>query len=481
MSTRGRDALLVGLGALLVRVPAFFAPRNLGFDDGQFGASVIAMRHGGVPYREVFSSQGPLFLALAWLGDLVTFRTVDSPRTLTVCSGAALAALVYLTGREVTSRAGALLAAGLVALSGSVLWTTGPLTSDGPAAVLATGAVLVAFVYRRRPSTGRALAIGLLAGAAISVKSLLVLPALAAAGLVVLASRRWRDVAAVFAAAAGVVLVAALPWGLGRVYEQSVQYHTDHAADRAIGANFAKSLTTLAARDAPLLAAALVAATLGIWWWTRERPRRGRAHRSTLACLTGGAAPIVLWLGLVVLVVLGEAPMWRNHVAHVVVPAALLVGVACARPKTAAIAAIAALVVLPWSAAQLTELWWPRGFDDHTAAALDRLRGLPPGALAISDDPGLVWRAGRRTPDNFVDVSILRITSPTRSLRIAEDDVVRAASSPDVCAVVRWSSRRFARFEQLGPRLRREGYLPALERPHSPRKLWIKAGCDPPR
>ena len=48
--------------ALVVRLPAFFAPQPLGFDDGQFAMSVIAMRHGGLPFREVFSSQGPLFL-----------------------------------------------------------------------------------------------------------------------------------------------------------------------------------------------------------------------------------------------------------------------------------------------------------------------------------------------------------------------------------------------------------------------------------
>ena len=54
-----------------------------------------------------------------------------------------------------------------------------------------------------------------------------------------------------------------------------------------------------------------------------------------------------------------------------------------------------------------------------------RLRHLPAGALVISDTPGLVWRAGRRVPDRYVDVSILRITSPTASLRLTGDDIVR--------------------------------------------------------
>jgi len=84
MSRAARDSLIVGAVALLVRLPAFFAPQPLGFDDGQFAMSVIAMRHGGLPFREVFSSQGPLFLPIAWLGDLLTFRTIDSPRTASV-------------------------------------------------------------------------------------------------------------------------------------------------------------------------------------------------------------------------------------------------------------------------------------------------------------------------------------------------------------------------------------------------------------
>ena len=216
VSTRARDSLLLGLGALLIRLPAYFAPRHLGFDDGQFAESVLAMRAGGLPFRQVFSSQGPLFLPLAWLGDLLSFRTLDSPRAIAVASGVGLTVVAYLAARELTSRAGALLAAGLVAISGSILWTTGPLTSDGPGELLATSAVALALVYRRRPSTAKAVWIGVLAGAAFSVKSLLVLPALAAVVLVLLARRHWRHIVLVGGVAIGVALAVSLPWGLGR-------------------------------------------------------------------------------------------------------------------------------------------------------------------------------------------------------------------------------------------------------------------------
>ena len=211
MSRATRDSLIVGVVALLVRIPAFFAPQPLGFDDGQFAMSVIAMRHGGVPFRDVFSSQGPLFLPIAWLGDLVTFRQLDSPRTASVLAGVALAVLVLHLGRRLTTAGAARLGALLVALSGSVLWTTAPLTSDGIGAALTVATALAAAAYWAAPSTRRAIVIGVLAGAALAVKSLLVIPGLTAAALWVLLRRRVRDVIAVPVTALVVVLLASAP------------------------------------------------------------------------------------------------------------------------------------------------------------------------------------------------------------------------------------------------------------------------------
>lgn len=481
MSERSRDAALVGFAALVLRIPAFLAPSQLGFDDGQFAESVLAMRAGGLPFRDVFSSQGPLFLPLAWLGDLLTLRTIDSPRAIAVLSGAVLVAVVSLAAREVTDRAGAFLAAALVAISGSVLWTTGPLTSDGPAEALAAATVAVALAYRRAPSTRKIVAIGVLAGAAFSVKSLLVLPALVAAGLLVLARRRGRDLALVPAIAAGVMLVVALPWGLERVYEQSVQYHTDQAGQRAIGANFGKSVSTLVDRDAPLLATGMVVAAgaLAALAKGRRAPRPSKPSGDLLTRIAGGVGPIVLWLVLTLVVLLLEAPMWRNHLAHAVPPAAILIGAAAVSTRFVALAVVAAVAVLPWQVPRLGDLLWPGDYTGHAAAAVRVLRDLPDGAQVISDDPGLVWRAGKRTPDQFVDASILRISSRRPSLRITEDDIVRAATRPEVCAVVRWSSERFGSFARLGARLERAGYSAVLAWPRSPDKVWVKRACVP--
>ena len=479
MKRSTRDSIVVGIVALIVRIPAFFAPQPLGFDDGQFAASVIAMRHGGLPFRDVFSSQGPLFLPLAWLGDLLTFRGINSPRTTSVIAGVILAVLVLQIGRRLTTPGAAQFGALLVALSGSVLWTTGPLTSDGIGEALTAATALSALIYWARPSTRRAVVIGVFAGAALAVKSLLVIPGLAAAGLWILLRRRPRDLVLVPAIGVITVLAASVPWGLGRVYDQYVRYHTDAVADRPIAANASKLVRTLFERDAPLLVAALiVAVAVAGAWFARHRSSTTTPEGSGPATEYAPAFPVVVWFTLAVVIVLTESPMWRNHVAHVAVPLALLVAVGAGSSKRLVpLAAACAVLVAPWSIVHLGEVLHPQAASGRTALLETKLRALPSGALAISDTPGLVWRAGRRVPDKFVDVSILRITSPTPSLRLTGDDIVRGAARPDVCAVVRWSDQRFTHFPALGARLRAIGYRPTIQAPHGPEVLWVKRDC----
>ncbi len=280
------------------------------------------------------------------------------------------------------------------------------------------------------------------------------------------------------------VLLASAPWGLGRVYDEYVRYHTDAVAGRPIRANAHKLVTTLFERDLPLLAAAVVALVIALAILARSGPAPGAEPGAAPG--TPPRAPwwpVAVWLALVVGVVLTESPMWRNHVAHVAVPLTLLVVVALGRDARAvrgvAIAAAVALLATPWSVVHLGELLRPQEAPARTAA-LDRvLANLPAGGLVISDTPGVVWRAGRRVPDNFVDVSILRITSPTPSLRLTEDAVVHGAGRSDVCAVVRWSSQRFQHFPTLGARLRAQGYETRLARPHHARLVWVKRDCRP--
>src|SRR5215218_994434 len=158
------DAAALAAVAVVLRIPAFVASRHLTYDDGFFGLSALEMRHGVVPFRELFSPQGPLHLPLLFVADLVGLRTTNAPRVLPLVAGAAVTVATYAAGRRIASRRGAILAAVLVTTSGSVLFTTAGIASDGPAIAFAVGAVAVAFGYSQAPTSTRATVAGALVG-----------------------------------------------------------------------------------------------------------------------------------------------------------------------------------------------------------------------------------------------------------------------------------------------------------------------------
>jgi hypothetical protein len=449
-----------------LRLPACLALRHLSFDDGVYGASAVALRHGGLPFRDVFSSQGPLFLPLVWLADLVGLRTLDAPRLLAVASGLALVAATWSAGRALRLSTGATaLAAGLVATSGSVLWVTGPLTSDGPGLALAAAAVATALWYRRSPSLRRAVAAGAFLGAALSVKSLLVAAAVPVAWALL---RNRRHLAAAVLTAAVLSLVVALPWGLANVWDQAFRYHLEAAGSRTPLRNLRKAVSTLGDRDLPLVLAAL-AALVG------ARLSRHRASGRS------GPGLVAAWLAATAVVLLVEHPLWRNHVAHLVPAAALLVAVAFDRPGTAgfrrrpvglAIVGLVVLAAFGYHAVHLSEVLWPAPPGEALARARADLRALPPGAQVISDDPGVVWRAGRRTPDDLVDTSILRI----ESRRLTAPSLARASVVDPVCAVLVWS-HRFGDLTTLPGLLEDRGYRPTA-RYGGVKILYARSTCD---
>ncbi len=477
-----RAPLALAALALVVRLPALFAGRHLTFDDGVFGASAVAMRHGGVPFREVFSSQGPLFLPLVWVFDLLGGRAEVAPRLLAVAAGVAVTVGVYALARQLSAKpSAAFVAAAVASTSGSLLWTSGPLAADGPGVALATVAVAVALSHRDRPSTAKAVALGALIGAAFAIKSLFAVPPGLAIAWVLLESRAWRHLLVAVSASAAVVLAAALPWGLAEVWDQAVRYHLDAADERTPGANARKVVSTLWDRDLLLLVAGAAAAGLSLA--ARLGAPRGRAgsapgqrstpgQSSTLGQGSGAfrrSGPVVVWLAAILLVLLLEHPLWRPHLVHVVPPAAALaaLGASPAVRRFVAVVAVAALV----HAAGVTGILWPGGYTGEAARAHRDLAALPGDALALSDEPGFVWRAGLRAPDDLVDASILRIEQG----RITAASVSRAASDPRVCAVLVWS-HRFGDLD-LGPRL--DGYEVTATY-GGPRRLFVRPACAAP-
>jgi len=459
------DATVLGIVAVLLRLPAFFADKSLVFDDGVFAASTYAMRAGEAPFKTVFSSQGPLFLPLLWLGDLVGFRTMNAPRVTSVVSGIVVTIAVYAIARRVTTRGRALLAAGLTTTAGTILWVTVPANADGPSLALSVLAVAFALRYRDDPRLRNAVWVGLAAGGAVSIKALSV-PAVFIAGLIVLLShKKVRDSVPAAATAAGVAvgvyLVAALPWGIGRVWQQSFTYHNQaHRIASHTGAA-TKIWNTLLDRDL------LVMVTLGLTIVTALvlLAMGRRASRAQLLAL----GLLVLWAFLVFALLVWEPAMWRAHLAHLVVPLALL---AALRPPPWPVLAVALVVAAPFWVENNTAILWPSAYSGTDAALVRELETLPGDALVISDDPGWVWRADHRPPGGFADVSYQRIDNH----QITEESLLRAAKTDDVCGVIVSSPLHFRRFHTLPERLEANGY----ERLHFGAKtLYLKRDCRP--
>jgi hypothetical protein len=454
-----RDALVLGIVAVLIRLPGFFATRSLVFDDGTFASSARAMRAGEIPFRDIFSSQGPVFLPLVWVGDLVGLRTMNAPRVLSVAAGVLVTIAVYACGRRLTTRAHSLLAAGLVTTSGSILWVTVPVNADGPALALSILAVALALRYRDDPRVATAVWMGLAAGAAVSIKALSV-PAVVIAGLVVLLSHQalrtgLRDALLAAATALAVYVVAALPFGVGDVWEQSFAYHRDARRANSRSGALRKLVETLWDRDKILVVAVILAA---IAFAVRFVLRR-RAGRPGDRALTVVACGLVLWLVLVVALLVSEPAMWRAHVAHVIPPLALL---AALKPPPWTVLVVAGLVTLPFAIAGNTSILWPDGYAGQEAALVQRLDRFPADAQFISDDPGYVWRSGHRVPGYFADPSYQRIDEGG----ITRASLVGAASDRAVCGVIVSSPLHFERFAGLADALAPEGFHPVRFGPH---------------
>jgi hypothetical protein len=254
-------------------------------------------------------------------------------------------------------------------------------------------------------------------------------PAVVIAGLIVLLShRRVRDAATAAGIALAVYVVAALPFGIDRVWVQSYSYHQEARRVHSHTGAARTILDTLWDRD---LLVVLALALAGIAFVVRVVARR-RAGKPADRTLTVVVAGLVLWIVLVF---------------------ALLASV---RPAPWSVLAVALVVAGAFFVSNNRSILWPDGYTGHEAALVKHLERLPSDALVISDDPGWVWRSGHRPPGAFADTSYQRIDDHG----ITEASLVKAASARDVCGVISSSSTHFKRLHGLGDALAAEGYSP---------------------
>ncbi|MFM8237770.1 MAG: glycosyltransferase family 39 protein [Actinomycetota bacterium] len=455
------DGLLVAEIALLARLPMALADRGLLFDDGVYGISVIDMRRGLAPYAGVFASQGPLHYPLLRLGDLIGFQTADAPRLTPVVAGVLTSVAVWAVARRLRSGRGPALIAGLLcATSGSMIRSTANITGDAPALALATAAVWAALAHRDRPRTRTALLTGVLIGGALAVKPL--------AGTALVPVIWWlhggrptrtalRDLAAAGGAAIATWFAAALPFGLGPVWDQSIAYHLGGGPEPSKASHLVKLVTVVPERDGFVVLAAVLAliATL--------TGRAGTTARRADAMM------IAVWVGTTAAILVLQQALYANHFVN------LVVALCCAyavRPPPARWLAIAVIAAVPWWLVHNHTFLRPPGWTTTEQALLDDLRALPAGSRAIADEPGYLWRAGLSTPPLMNDPARARIDQAS----LTTESLVAAARTPRACAVVIWTERFGELLPNLRPALTRAGYERTADYGRG-RELWVRDVC----
>lgn len=460
------DVAVLAAVAAVIRLPAFLTSRDLSYDDGFFGLVAVEMRHGVIPYRDLFMPQSPLHPVLLFLADLLGLRTANAPRVLPLLAGVAVTVATYAAARQITSRYGAVLAAVLVTTSGSVLWVTAGIAADGGAIALAVAAVALALRATRSDSPSWTIAAGLCTGAAIAAKALAA-PVLLPVALLLLVRRRPRDLVWAAGAVLVVPIVTALAWGPGLVWEQSVQYNRGATRLTSHWGAFTKIVRTLVERDLPVLAAAGLAVVAAGVQRVRGASTAPPPNRERRPWWSRPAIVLVAWLVAELALLVIEPALWRPHVAHLIAPIALLVA---RRPPPLVPVLIVALLVAPWYYDHLQPMLRPGGFDRTEAGAVQALEQLPSGAQVLSDNPGLVWRSDRRIPPEFADSSIKRIENG----QISRSKLASAARAEDVCAVLVWTDRY--RDLDLAAPLARAGY-DVTRRFGGPRVLYQRSEC----
>jgi hypothetical protein len=446
-----------------VRIGALVAHRHLTFDDGAYGVSTIDMRHGMLPYRDLISSQGPLHYPLLYVGDWLSGHLRNGPRVTPILAGVVAPIGVWAIARRMGSAPRVAVGVGIVvAVTGSMVWATGPISGDGPACALAVWAVWAAIAHRDTPSWWRACLAGALFGGAVATKSL-VFPAVVPIASYLWCRRRLLDEVRAGATAIGTWFAAAVPWGLRDVWDQSIAFHLHKRWDGSPLVQFAEIGRWLVERDVLLVGIAVLAAVGAIRFRTETFGARTSVPRRTDAIVVSGwAALTVVTLGL-------EKLLLHSHLAVLVPPLALMIAV---RPPPRRWLVAALIVLVPLQALELSGIVTPGGYRGIDAELVAALRQLPRDARVISDVQGFVWQSGHATPRLLNDNSNARIQQHL----VTAQTISAAAADPSTCAVIIWSFRFDNRIPALREALAGIGYTPRVFA--RGKELWLKPAGD---
>lgn len=404
--TRRLGLELGALAGLLVAAGALFAQAlELGpnYDEGVYLASADALGRGERLGEDVFASQPPGLYLLLRLATAVPGESVNATRGVFLAVALLGVVAAWAVGRQLAGAVGGLAAAGSLLAAPAYPAESARIAADTPSVALALVALALLAAAIRRLSVRLAVAAGAVFALAVSVKLFALVLVVTAVSLLVLERPPRRLVAAFVGGGLAVTAALVLAYAdrFGVLYDGVVGFHeearglsvsTDSNADR-LGLAFVRKGQVFTW---------LVVAGLVVWLARRARPR-------PLLALWLGAAAAAAFL-------LWHQPLIDHHfvlvAAALAVPAGASLDLRLGSRRTAALAALLALVLLAGYAQQWRRVNRLERADPARAqAAAAVAASTRPGELIVTDLPIVAVLADRGVPGELVDTSIVRFRS----------------------------------------------------------------------
>ena len=454
------------------------------FDEGIRSQQLLLMAAGYRPFRDIFSSQGPLLLDLLYPFYLLFGQTLAAARAGVVALSMVGLVGAWWVGRLVAGPVAGLATAALLGLSPGYLEASRLALAEVPTIAPALLAIGAALAYRRSGRRGWLIASAALCALALLIKPMVVHVGVPLLAILVGAGRASRLLlyGAVVAVLCGLTIVALGPV---EVWDNLGAYRS--GAGGRPGEDWAENLrlvrNVLVRERAGLFVLAVVGVLLGAW-------RRPRAFM-----------PIALWVGAIVGLFLLYGDLADKHIVYVVPPLALLGGIGVgltaetARNLSrrgglrmtraegpAALLGLAALGAYFWSVpalyrADLYLILDAEGVAERRRdlrAELDMAEVMRtragPGDWVLSDNPNAAFRARRPVIPSLVDTSGTRVDAGSLTADTAIDAVARYRPA----VIVTWS-RRLGRLDDFTRWLPENGYR--LDRTYDNGwKLYLRSG-----
>jgi 4-amino-4-deoxy-L-arabinose transferase-like glycosyltransferase len=448
-STRSRRlALELGCLALIVVAAAVVYTRSLhtatNYDEGNYLASLDALRHGQRLGSDVFLDQPPGWYLLLQAVAVPFGNTVTGVRTGMLAIALLGLVAAWAAGRAIGGPAAGLGAAAVLAIAPPYPTLAATVESDPPATVLALAAIAIALYARQRPwlwaASGTTLAL------AMSVKLFAVVAALPIFALIVYRRRLQAFLLATLGFGLVVLsFVLAYRHVLHEVWQGVFGAHLNARGGHQPGA---ESNLSRVLRDpdlhTPFGWLAIAGIAFALYWLWRGRPLR----LWPLWLFTLGAALFTLTM----------KPLLDHHL--------VLLSTALAVPAGAAVGMT--VERLPrWTAAIFVAFVAAGFYQEHNRLARNDVperasyqwarriveANSKPSDLVVSDIPSIPYLADRREPGRLIDTSIARIVDeylpPAEVLREIDRSqaalVVVGRNFKTKPAIVRGIARRYPR------------------------------------